>query len=126
MDAASASSASRARCSACSSASSRRPLRPRSVRCRQVFDSKHGGKKKLEQIDAKLAGLDEHNRAKELKKHAKKHLSQQLRREPLLPFHYVVHDPMHGVHNEINVLLDEAVHKHLMVDSTDEVVKHRR
>ena len=57
-----------------------------------------------------------------MKKHARKHLSQQLRRDPLLPFHYVVHDPMHGVHNEVNVLLDEAVHKHLMVDSTDPAV----
>ena len=30
---------------------------------------------------------------------------------------------MHGIHNEANVLLDEAVHKHLMVDSPDPEVK---
>ena len=30
---------------------------------------------------------------------------------------------MHGVHNEANVLLDEAVHRHLMVDSPDPEVK---
>eukprot|EP00966_Prymnesium_polylepis_P254205 5874768-Prymnesium_polylepis.1 len=30
---------------------------------------------------------------------------------------------MHGVHNEANVLLDEVVHKHLMVESTDPEVK---
>jgi hypothetical protein len=46
-----------------------------------------------------------------------------LRRAPLLAFHYVVYDPMHGIHNEVNVLLDESVHKHLMVDSGDAGVK---
>ena len=92
------------------------------ARARQHFGTAHGGYAKLEIIDAKLALLDDKNRAKELKKHADRHLAQQLRREPLLPFHFVVFDPMHGVHNEINVLLDEAVHKHLMVESTDPVV----
>ena len=35
----------------------------------QVFDSKNGGRKELERIDAKLAELDEGNKMKELKKH---------------------------------------------------------
>ena len=61
--------------------------------------------------------------ASTLKTHAKTHLAQMLRRWPLLPFHYVTHDPMHGVHNEANAVLDEAVHKHLMVESTDAEVK---
>lgn len=37
----------------------------------------------------------------------------------MLPFHFVVFDPMHGIHNEANVLIDEAVHQHLMVQSPD-------
>jgi len=90
---------------------------------RQKFGTKHGGKAKLEAIDAKLAAMDDGNRTKAIKKHAGTHLAQMLRRAPLLPFHYVVFDPMHGVHNEANVLLDEAVHKHLMVDSPKPEVK---
>ena len=71
---------------------------------------------KLEAIDAKLAGMKPSKADNELKKHAKKCAGQQLRRPPLLPFHHVVFDPMHGIHNEINVLLDEAIHQHLMVE----------
>ena len=80
----------------------------------QTFDSEKGGRAKLEKLDATLAAMEDGPRTSKLKRHAKKHLAQQLRREPLIPFHYVVFDPMHGVHNEINVLLDEAVHKHLV------------
>ena len=61
--------------------------------------------------------MDEGKMMRELKKHAKLHNAQQLRRPPLLPFHYVVFDPMHGIHNEINVLLDEAVHRHLIIET---------
>ena len=46
-----------------------------------------------------------------------------LRRAPLIPVHHFVFDPMHGMHNEANVLLDESVHKHLMVESEDPQVK---
>ena len=58
-----------------------------------------------------------------LKKEANLHLGTMLRRGPGIPFHHVVFDPMHGCHNEVNVLLDESVHKHLMVDSPDAEVK---
>ena len=67
--------------------------------------------------------MDDLARARALKSHARKHKAQQFRRAPLLPFHHVVFDPMHGVHNEANVLLDEATHQHLMVQSSDPEVK---
>ena len=67
--------------------------------------------------------MEEARRQCELKKHGHTHHAQQLRRAPLLPFHHVVFDPMHGVHNEANVLLDEAVHQHLMVEPPDDECK---
>ena len=97
--------------------------------CSQVFDSEKGGRAKLEKLDDELAQMDERPRDNRLKKHAKGtvkcagHHGQQLRRAPLLPVHHFVFDPMHGVHNEANILLDEAVHKHLMVESSDAAVK---
>ena len=83
-----------------------------------MFDSKKGGKKKLEALDIAVA-----EQPNLLKKEANLHLGTMLRRGPGIPFHHVVFDPMHGCHNEVNVLLDESVHKHLMVDSPDAEVK---
>ena len=40
--------------------------------------------------------------------YSRKHLASQFGMEPLLPFHLVQWDPMHGAHNELNVLLDEV------------------
>ena len=91
--------------------------------CPAEFGTDHGGKAALDAIDEKLFSLENEYRAREQNGHAKKHMAQQLRRWPLLPFHHVVHDPMHAVHNEANALLDEAVHKHLVVESTDAEVK---
>ena len=91
--------------------------------CQTAFGTDHGGRAALDEIDAKLLGMEPGPLASTLKTHAKGHLAQMLRRWPLLPFHYVTHDPMHGVHNEANAVLDEAVHKHLMVESTDAEVK---
>ena len=91
--------------------------------CQTAFGTDHGGRAALDEIDAKLHGMEPGPLASTLKTHAKTHLAQMLRRWPLLPFHYVTHDPMHGVHNEANAVLDEAVHKHLMVESTDAEVK---
>ena len=91
--------------------------------CQAAFGTDHGGRAALDEIDAKLSGMEPGPLASTLKLHAKLHLAQMLRRRPLLPFHYVTHDPMHGVHNEANAVLDEAVHKHLMVESTDAEVK---
>ena len=82
--------------------------------CPARFSSKDGGRAKLEAIDADLAALGPTALTNRLRSHAKNHLAQQLRREPLLPFHHVVFDPMHGMHNEANALLDEAVHQHFM------------
>lgn len=90
--------------------------RLRACRHRQPFGTNHGGMAKLHKIDEWLSSLTDQKMNNELKKHAKKCCAQQLRRPPILPFHHVVFDPMHGIHNEINVLLDEAVHQHLMVD----------
>jgi hypothetical protein len=89
----------------------------------QVFDSADGGRAKLDALDLKLSKLEGTAHANALTKHGRGHAGQQLRRSPLLPFHHVVFDPMHAVHNEANVLLDEAVHKHLMVESSDPQVK---
>lgn len=88
-----------------------------------MFDSAKGGRQKLEALDSKVAGWSESTRTNELRKHARLHVGQMLRRAPLLPVHHFVFDIMHGVHNEANVLLDEAVHKHLMVDSPSPEVK---
>ena len=91
--------------------------------CPARFGTDHGGAAALEELDAELAAMDQRHMTAKMKKHADGHLAQQLRRPPLLPFHYVTHDPMHAVHNEANALLDEAVHKHLMVESDDAEVK---
>eukprot|EP00966_Prymnesium_polylepis_P327468 7383339-Prymnesium_polylepis.1 len=92
-------------------------------RAMQVFGTDHGGKAELEKIDTWLAELPDNIRTNELRKHAKRHHGQQLRRPPLLPVHHFVFDPMHGMHNEANVILDESVHKHLMVESKEPEVK---
>ena len=89
----------------------------------QVFGTDHGGKAELEKIDTWLAELQDNIRTNELRKHAKRHHGQQLRLPPLLPVHHFVFDPMHGMHNEANVILDESVHKHLMVESKEPEVK---
>ena len=47
------------------------------------------------------------------KHHIDTHDSQGFNRPPLIPFHFDVFDPMHGIHCEVNALLDEAVHKPL-------------
>lgn len=88
-----------------------------------VFGTDHGGAAALDDLDAELAGMVENKKMARLNTHAKSHRAQQLRRAPLIPFHHVTHDPMHAVHNEANALLDEAVHKHLMVESNDSEVK---
>lgn len=77
----------------------------------------------LEALDDELAALQKPGNR--LKKHGHGHCGQQLRRSPLIPAHYTVFDVMHGVHCEVNVLLDESVHKHLAVaqTTTDKQVK---
>ena len=91
--------------------------------CKTPFSSENGGRTKLEALDTELAKLSEKAQENRLKNHAKEHDGQQLRRGPLLPFHHVVFDPMHGMHNEANAILDEIVHRHLCVDSSDAEVK---
>ena len=95
--------------------------------CGAKFGTDHGGQAALDAIDANLSAMDPGNMERALKAHAKNsfHAGQQLRRSPLLPFHFVVHDPMHAVHNEANALLDEAVHKHLVAceESKDKQVQ---
>eukprot|EP00966_Prymnesium_polylepis_P068102 1582882-Prymnesium_polylepis.1 len=92
-------------------------------RAMQDFGTDHGGRAALKTTDGWLADLPDNTHTNELRKHAKRHHGQQLRRPPLLPVHYFVVDPMHGMHNEANVLLDESVHKHLMVESKEPEVK---
>ena len=91
--------------------------------CKKEFGTEHGGRAKLDAIDSELNAMEPGPMASALKRFADKHAAQMLRRPPLLPFHFVVHDPMHAVHCEANVLIDESVHKHLMVESNDPEVK---
>jgi hypothetical protein len=71
----------------------------------QVFDSADGGLKKLE---AEAAARLQNASAADDERFSKLHLSCQYGQEALIPFHYVQWDPMHGAHNELNVLLDEV------------------
>lgn len=63
---------------------------------------------KLEAERAKRSAWDERKLATEDEKFAKKHLASQFGKEPLIPFHLVQWDPMHGLHNEFNALLSEV------------------
>jgi hypothetical protein len=74
----------------------------------QVFDSTKGGRAKLDTERETRLGWPESKRATEDEKYAKQHHGQCWSCEPLLPFDIVQFDPMHGVHNELNVLLDEV------------------
>ena len=82
--------------------------------CKKTW-TQEGGWAQLEAERARYARMDPATRAREEKKHADKHEAQNLCRAPLVPFHHVVFDPMHGIHCEVNALLDEAVHKPLCV-----------
>lgn len=84
-----------------------------------------GGYAELEAERACFARMDVAKRTTEMKKHADKHYAQQWGRPPLVPFHWLVFDPMHAIHCEVNVLLDEAVHRPLVLghESKDPFVK---
>ena len=73
-----------------------------------TFSKKKNSMKAFDAKRAKLAAMDEKKREDEVKKHADEHCAQCFDCAPLVPFHYVVFDPMHAVHNEINVILDEV------------------
>mmetsp|Transcript_26855 Transcript_26855/g.40443 ORF Transcript_26855/g.40443 Transcript_26855/m.40443 type:complete len:99 (+) Transcript_26855:111-407(+) len=64
----------------------------------QEYDSKNDGMAKLEAERAKRSAWDERKLATEDEKFAKKHLASQFGKEPLIPFHLVQWDPMHGSH----------------------------
>jgi hypothetical protein len=74
----------------------------------QVYDSADGGMAKLERERTERAGWDDAKTKREDEKYAHQHHGSVWGREPLIPFHYVQWDPMHGLHNEFNVLLDEV------------------
>jgi hypothetical protein len=74
----------------------------------QVFDSTKGGRAKLDGERETRLGWSDSKRATEDEKYAKQHHGQCWSCEPLLPFDIVQFDPMHGVHNELNVILDEV------------------
>lgn len=62
-----------------------------------------------------MASLDEKAQKLENEKFSKAHHSQVFDHPPLLPCHYFVFDPMHALHCEFNVLIDESIHQHLVV-----------
>ncbi|KAL1508286.1 hypothetical protein AB1Y20_004400 [Prymnesium parvum] len=78
---------------------------------------------KLEADRANRAHLDASKLQNEDAKFAKQHLASQWGREPLIPFHMVQWDPMHGLHNEFNALINEPVHEHLKIESPDKEVE---
>ena len=43
-----------------------------------------------------------------MEKYSKLHDAQVYDRPPLVPFHFILFDPMHAVHNEFNALIDEV------------------
>ena len=57
---------------------------------------------------AEIGEMSPDDREKELKKHADNHKSQKFNCPPLIPCHHYLWDPMHAVHNELNVILDEV------------------
>ena len=71
----------------------------------QDFDSADGG---LQKLEAEAATRLQNASAADDDRFAKLHISSQHGLEPLIPFHYAQWDPMHGAHNELNVLLDEV------------------
>ena len=91
--------------------------------CDTTWSSSDGGLDRLQKERDDMAEQPENVRARELEKHAKRHHGQGFDRPPLLPVHYVVFDPMHGVHMEGNVLFDEAIHQHLALESPDAEVQ---
>ncbi|KAL1525355.1 hypothetical protein AB1Y20_020217 [Prymnesium parvum] len=78
---------------------------------------------KLEAERAERASWTDAKLDREDEKFSKKHLSSRWGKEPLLPFHMVQWDPMHGLHNEFNALISEAVHEHLKIESPDKEVE---
>ena len=74
----------------------------------QTFSTENGGKEKLIREQARVNKLSPDDRETELKKHADKHKSQKFNCPPLIPCHHYLWDPMHAVHNELNVILDEV------------------
>ena len=74
----------------------------------QTFSTENGGKEKLIREQARVNKLSPDDRETELKKHADKHKSQKFNCPPLIPCHHYLWDPMHAVHCELNVILDEV------------------
>ena len=68
----------------------------------------------MEKERARFARMAPGTHARKSKEHADKHEAQVYGWAPLVPFHHVVFDPMHGIHSEVNALMEEAVHKPLV------------
>ena len=77
----------------------------------------------LDEAMSKLASMTTNGRTAETRRLADMHDGVVPHQHGVLPFHHKVIEPMHATHNEFNVLLDEAVHQHLLVQSSDPKVK---
>lgn len=66
---------------------------------------------KLEAERAERSSWSDARIEREDVKFSRKHLSSRWGKEPLLPFHIVQWDPMHGLHNEFNALISEVSSK---------------
>mmetsp|Transcript_27747 Transcript_27747/g.48520 ORF Transcript_27747/g.48520 Transcript_27747/m.48520 type:complete len:83 (+) Transcript_27747:84-332(+) len=76
---------------------------------------------KLEAERAERASWTDAKLDREDEKFSKKHLSSRWGKEPLLPFHMVQWDPMHGLHNEFNALISEVSSKLVCAMARDRV-----
>ena len=78
------------------------------AKIQQVFDSEKGGMAKLDAERTRKASLDDDVCEKEDVDFSALHKATRYDCCPLLPFTHVVFDPMHAMHNEINLISDEA------------------
>lgn len=87
--------------------------------CKQTWGSHDRGLERLQADRTRKENLSDVDRRKEDEKHVAAHHGQAFDHPPLLPCHYVIFDPMHGMHMEGNVLFDEAIHQHFLVESPE-------
>ena len=74
----------------------------------QTFSKRNGGLAKIAKERKCRARLTDRERENEEKKYSAQHDASSFDDPPILPWHHVVFDPMHALHNEGNVILDEV------------------
>ena len=77
---------------------------------------------KLDAERARRAALDPAAAKAEAETFSSLHDATVYDHPPLLPVDEVVFDPMHAMHTEANVLLDESVHQFLVIDAENPAI----